>query len=117
MSDCENGRDSLSTHTLEGNQGSMVQENGDSGARDGGMTIDRFQGLVLKLSNSLYVRCYYMLNYPHKPQILGIELFDRDGSDLKRIAPTKRKSILEKELNEMGFAFKDGVWRIERTAE
>lgn len=38
------------------------------------MTLQRFQSLVLKLSNQMMVRHYLWLNYPNDPQVMGIEM-------------------------------------------
>jgi hypothetical protein len=37
------------------------------------MTLQRFQGIVLKLGNQMFVRHYHWLNYPNDPQLLGIQ--------------------------------------------
>lgn len=47
-------------------------EASESAARVG-MTLERFQGLVLKLGNQMFVRHYLWVNYPNDPQSLGIQ--------------------------------------------
>ena len=38
------------------------------------MTLERLQGIVLRLGNQMFVRHYLWLNYPNDPQMMGIEL-------------------------------------------
>ncbi len=70
------------------------------------MTLERLQGIILRLGNQMFVRHYLWLNYPNDPQMMGIELIGQ--------AP---KGRLAAELIELGFVFnaKDGVWEIERS--
>lgn len=41
------------------------------------MTLERFQSIVLRLGNQMFVRHHIWLNYPNEPQIMGIELIGR----------------------------------------
>lgn len=73
------------------------------------MTLERFQAIVLKLSNIMMARHYLWLNYPNDPQVLAIELGEAVLSD----------GPLYKELVNLGFQFKElaglRLWVIERT--
>lgn len=70
------------------------------------MTIERFQALVLKLSNQMFVRCYYWLNYPQDRQIFGLQF-----PAAQEFGPT-----LEAELRGLGFESnrQDAIWTIAR---
>ena len=98
------------------------------------MTLERLQGIVLRLGNQMFVRHYLWLNYPNDPQMMGIELIGQapKGSARKTscecgtchvantgvYAVTVPKRRLAVELTELGFAFnpKNGIWEIERSA-
>lgn len=105
------------------------------------MTIERFQGIVLKIGNQVFVRHYFWLNYPNDPQIMGVQLqLDSAAKPVKRArarlcecgickrckhreytrknrAPSETTRIL-RELTELGFSRRDdGIWVIERSIE
>lgn len=74
------------------------------------MTLQRFQGIVLRISNLMFVRHYLWLNYPNDAQLMGIEL--------GRIADTESRVALHHELTKLGFSLRDdGIWTIGRTAD
>ena len=99
------------------------------------MTLERFQAVVLRLGNQMFVRHYLWLNYPNDPQLMGIELIGQAPNGKKRPAscdcgrcrkcqhreymrgyrPTGR---LATELAEMGFEFNEklGIWTVAREA-
>lgn len=106
------------------------------------MTIERFQGLILTLANQEFVRCYYFLNFPHLPQIMGIQFTKPIVATAKRkrscecgacekckhreymadYRPKRQdiraRGMLHRELTDMGFALRpDGIWSIERTED
>ncbi len=106
----------------------VIDENG------GIMTIQRFQGIVLKLGNQMFVRHYLWINYPHDPQLMGIELIGQAEKGSARKATCecgtcpkcrhreymrgyRPKGRLAVELAEEGFAFNDklGIWTITRS--
>lgn len=74
----------------------------------GSMTIQRFQSIVLKLGNKMFVRHYLWLNYPNDPQMIGIQ-FTQDILG----------SRLATEISELGFRYDaaDQIWKIERSTE
>lgn len=97
------------------------------------MTLERFQSIVLKLGNQMYVRHYLWLNYPNDPQLLGIEMIGQSPNGTKRksscecgacrkctdrryVASKRPKTRLAIELEEAGFSFdRDrGMWIVER---
>lgn len=99
------------------------------------MTLERLQGIVLRLGNQMFVRHYLWLNYPNDPQMMGIELIGQapKGSARKTSCECgtchvckhreymrgyRPKGRLAVELTELGFAFnpKNGIWEIERSA-
>lgn len=99
-----------------------------------GMTLQRFQWIVLKLGNQMYVRHYLWLNYPNGPQLMGIEMIGQAPNGTKRksscecgacqkcthrayVASKRPKTMLAKELEEAGFAFDQerGMWITERS--
>lgn len=70
------------------------------------MTLQRFQGIVLKLSNQMFVRHYLWLNYPLDPQLMGLQFSgERDINRLKD------------ELMELGIGFDEdrAMWTVKRT--
>lgn len=97
------------------------------------MNLQRFQGVVLRLGNQMFVRHYLWLNYPNDPQQFGIELIGsgRGGSKRKRscdcgvcqtcvhrqyVTAQRPKARLALELEELGFHFSEqsGIWTIIR---
>ena len=100
------------------------------------MTLQRFQGIVLKLGNQMFVRHYLWLNYPHDPQMFGIELIGsgKGGTKRKRscecgacqtckhrqyVTAQRPKARLALELEGLGFQFNHdaGIWTIARNDE
>ena len=71
------------------------------------MTLQRFQNIVLRLGNQMFVRHYFWLNYPDDPQIMGFSMVG---------APSVR---LLDELKELGFTFdeRSQIWKISRDAD
>jgi hypothetical protein len=97
------------------------------------MTLQRFQGIVLRLGNQMFVRHYLWLNYPNDPQLMGIELIGQAPNGKKRKATcecgTCQKCLhreymrgyrpsgrLATELESEGFRFNEetGIWAVER---
>ena len=97
------------------------------------MTLERFQGIVLKLGNQMFVRHYLWLNYPNEPQRMGVDLIGQQPYGRKRLSScdcgacakcrhrdymrAKRpKNRLAVELEESGFVFdrRIGMWTVER---
>lgn len=97
------------------------------------MTLQRFQGIVLRLGNQMFVRHYLWLNYPNDPQLMGIELIGQAPNGKKRKATcecgTCQKCLhreymrgyrpsgrLATELESEGFRFNEetGIWTVER---
>ena len=93
------------------------------------MTLARLQSIVLRLGNQLFVRHYCWLNYPHEPQLMGIELIGQSPHTRKRtvscdcgacakcqhrkyVADRRPKTRLVEELGELGFQFNAelGIW-------
>lgn len=100
------------------------------------MTMRRFQGVVLKLGNQMFVRHYHWLNYPQEPQLMGLELIGQapNGKKRKRSCECgscriclhreymngyRPKGRLALELSELGFKFDEGIgmWTIERSED
>lgn len=100
------------------------------------MTLQRFQGIVLRLGNQMFVRHYLWVNYPHDPQLLGIEFIGqgRNGSarvpsctcgtcekckHREYVRSQRPKGRHSKELEELGFRFSAplGIWTIARAGE
>lgn len=105
------------------------------------MTLQRFQGVVLKLGNQMFVRHYLWLNYPEDPQLMGIQFANitatpnrsrsrtcecgkcktckhREYQNTHRPKGPLSHERLFGELKEMGFKYrKDGIWAIERSDE
>ncbi len=101
------------------------------------MTLQRFQGVVLKIGNQMLVRHYLWLNYPNDPPLMGIQLERLVGPRKGRrrscecgtckkcqhrqyVAehrPKRQNQLrLQAELIEIGFALRDdGLWTIART--
>jgi hypothetical protein len=99
------------------------------------MKLIRFQSIVLKLGNQVFVRHYLWLNYPQDPQLMGIELIGQSPKGIKRkssctcgkckkckhrdyVASKRPKTLLTSELEQCGFVFDRqlGIWTIARTA-
>ena len=97
------------------------------------MDLQRFQAVVLRLGNQMFVRHYLWLNYPNDPQLMGIELIGQapNGNARKSSCECgvcakckhreymrgyRPKGRLAQELTEMGFTFNEGlgIWTIER---
>jgi hypothetical protein len=100
------------------------------------MTIQRFQSIVLKLGNQMFVRHYLWLNYPDPAQLMGVELIGQAPNGKKRKSTcecgTCRKcqhreymrgyrpsGRLATELEAEGFRFNEGlgIWTVERTSD
>jgi hypothetical protein len=100
------------------------------------VTIDRFQAIVLRLGNQMFVRHYLWLNYPQDPQLMGIDFMASIPTNRRKPKPIscdcgrcekckhrnymrgqRPTSRLETELLEAGFSFSEshGMWTIERT--
>ena len=77
------------------------------------MTLQRFQGIVLKLGNQMFVRHYLCINYPNDPQSMGIELL-RPAQSEYGLECSARLTV---ELTELGFAFNESlsIWTIDRS--
>lgn len=69
------------------------------------MTVERFERLVLKLSNQMLVRHYLWLNYPYEPKIMQIEFSKPAQMDL------------HKELEKLGFVTGPSRCRYQITRE
>lgn len=99
-----------------------------------GMNLQKFQSIVLKLGNQMYVRHYLWINYPHDPQLMGIEMIGQSPNGTKRlsscecgvcrkckhrnyVASKRPKTRLATELEELGFKFDSalGIWTIDRS--
>lgn len=97
------------------------------------MTLERLQGIVLRLGSQMFIRHYLWLNYPNDPQIMGIELIGQAAKGSARkvtcecgtchtckhreyMRGYRPKGRLAVELAELGFSFdaKDGIWKTER---
>lgn len=72
------------------------------------LTMQRFQAVAMRIANQMFVRVYYALNWPQKPQVLGIWT-----------KPPISSPVLSKELLDLGFEYKalDQIWVIEREEE
>ncbi len=98
------------------------------------MTLERFQAIVLKLGNQMFVRHYLWLNYPQDPALMAIELIGQKPDGKKRsrscdcgacakcihrkyVAARRPKTRLVTELEEAGFSFDEsgGYWIISRS--
>lgn len=74
------------------------------------MTMERFQGIVLRLSNQMLLRWYAWLNYPNDPQIFGLQCHSiSEASGFGK--------QLRAELERLGFVWNQAheLWTIERT--
>lgn len=73
------------------------------------MTIQRFQNIVLRLGNQMFVRHYLWLNYPNDPQLMGLE----HREYMRGYRPSGR---LATELKAEGFQFNEqiGIWTVGR---
>lgn len=72
------------------------------------ITMQQFQAVFLRVANQMFARCFYTLNWPIKPQLLGIQT----SPDIDP------ESNLAAELIEIGFEFRWGkIWAIERDEE
>lgn len=111
----------------------MQPEVGQAAAR---IDLQRFQSIVLRLGNQMFVRHYLWLNYPNEPQLMGIELIGQSPIGTKRAVSCdcgackkclhrvymrgqRPKSRLATELGELGFRFNEsnGVWEIQRAQQ
>ena len=68
----------------------MVQPN----STEKTMTLERFQALVLRLGNQVFVRHYHWLNYPHDPPLMGIEMIGQAPNGKKKAVTDLRKKRL-----------------------
>lgn len=74
-----------------------------------GMSADEFQRLVLRLSNSTYIRHWMWFNYPQKPQVMALRVNDESLTGSAR-------GTLDAELLERGFVLATfGGYTIART--
>jgi hypothetical protein len=103
------------------------------------ITMSRFQSIVLKLGNQMFVRHYHWLNYPNDPQLMGLQFTNnpqckpsrgktrtcecgdcrtckhREYMRAYRPKPVDDNVRLFAELSEMGFTRRDDdIWVIER---
>lgn len=75
------------------------------------MNADRFQRIVLRLSNSTYVRHWMWFNHPQQPQVMALRVNDESltGRGLE---------ALDTELTALGFARAEfGGYTIQRSAD
>lgn len=104
------------------------------------ITLERFQAIVLKLGNQMFVRHYLWLNYPEDPQLMGLQFTTqrepgrqrphtrscecgecktckhRDYQRNSRPIQSDGLYRLFDELKELGFVRReDGIWTIART--
>lgn len=97
------------------------------------MTLQRFQAIVLRLGNQMFVRHYLWINYPNDPQVMGIEMIGQAPNGKRRKSTCDcgacRKCLhreymrgyrpsgrLAAELEAEGFRFNEqtGIWIVER---
>ena len=78
------------------------------------VTLQRFQAIILKLGNQVFIRHYLWLNYPNPYQLMGIQLLD--PATLTLLKPS---GLLSKELLQEGFRFEEprGMWLVNRRNE
>jgi hypothetical protein len=100
------------------------------------MTIQKFQAIVLRLGNQMFVRHYLWLNYPAEPPLMGIELIGQAPDGKKRKSSCqcgkcpkcqhreymrgyRPSGRLATELESEGLSFNEvtGIWTIERTEQ
>lgn len=103
------------------------------------MTIEKLQSIALRIGNQRFVRHYLWLNYPERPQLMGIEIQTHRKPNARRKARTcecgqcktcKHRDYMNanrphvdgstgrlfKELKDLGFEQRtDGIWVIIRS--
>lgn len=68
-----------------------------------GMSADEFQRIVLRLSNSTYVRHWMWFNHPQTPQVMALRINDESLTG-------RALETLDAELRERGFSLGGLGW-------